>query len=131
MKSSLSCRVLFKKSLIHQQLRYQSQTLIEKIVQSFLPKKTNNAVRAGDYVSIQPRHVMTHDNTSAVMLKFKELQAGTGVGIANPRQPVFTLDHNVQDTSPQNLSKYEKIKQFAKQYNIDFYPAGRGIGHQV
>ena len=47
------------------------------------------------------------------------------------RQPVFTLDHDVQNRSSQNLAKYASIEQFARKYGIDFYPAGRGIGHQV
>lgn len=51
--------------------------------------------------------------------------------IYNPRQPVFTLDHDVQNKSSKNLSKYAQIEQFAHEHGIDFYPAGRGIGHQV
>ena len=46
------------------------QNLIEKIVQKYavdLPKNTK--VYAGDFVSIRPEHVMTHDNTAAVMQK--------------------------------------------------------------
>jgi homoaconitate hydratase len=31
----------------------------------------------------------------------------------------------------QNLAKYKKIEEFAKAHGVDFYPAGRGIGHQV
>lgn len=49
----------------------------------------------------------------------------------NPSQVVFTLDHNVQDLSKGNLEKYQKIKDFSDKYSIDFYPAGRGIGHQI
>lgn len=40
------------------------QTAIEKVVQRYavgLPE--GKRVRAGDYVTIQPEHVMTHDNT--------------------------------------------------------------------
>ena len=47
------------------------------------------------------------------------------------KQPVFTLDHDVQNKSPKNLAKYTSIEQFARKHGIDFYPAGRGIGHQV
>src|SRR5690606_38641833 len=47
------------------------------------------------------------------------------------RQIVFTLDHNVQDTGEDNLKKYAKIEAFANEHGIDFYPAGRGIGHQI
>ena len=44
---------------------------------------------------------------------------------------MFTLDHDVQNRSPKNLAKYASIEQFARKHGIDFYPAGRGIGHQV
>ena len=105
------------------------QTLIEKIAQRFavgLP--AGHVVHAGDYLTIQPAHVMTHDNTGAVIPKFKSIGAKK---VFNPRQVVFTLDHNVQDTGPDNLAKYAKIQNFAKEHGIDFYPAGRGIGHQI
>ena len=71
---------------------------------------------------------MTHDNTWPVALKFMSMGA---TNVNNPKQMVFTLDHDVQNTSPTNLAKYEKIEAFAKQQGIDFYPAGRGIGHQI
>jgi homoaconitate hydratase len=71
---------------------------------------------------------MTHDNTGAVIPKFRSIGAQT---VHNPRQIVFTLDHNVQDSSEANLAKYAKIADFAKDNGIDFYPAGRGIGHQI
>ena len=44
---------------------------------------------------------------------------------------MFTLDHDVQNKSEKNLAKYASIEVFARQHRIDFYPAGRGIGHQV
>lgn len=103
------------------------QTRIEKIVQRYTTGHSG-PVKSGDYVSIAPRHVLTHDNTGAVIPKFNEI--GTG-RIANPRQPVFALDHDVQNKDEKNLNKYRKIEAFAKEYGIDFYPAGTGIGHQI
>ncbi|MCD6163235.1 MAG: homoaconitase [candidate division Zixibacteria bacterium] len=106
-----------------------AQNLIEKIAQQFaVGLDEGHVVHSGDYLSIKPAHVMTHDNTGAVIPKF------VGIGafkVANPRQIVFTLDHNVQDKSENNLKKYAKIEEFAKMMEIDFYPAGRGIGHQI
>ncbi|MEJ2636666.1 MAG: homoaconitase [Calditrichia bacterium] len=106
-----------------------SQNLIEKIAQRYAVElDEGQQVHSGDYISIQPAHVMTHDNTGAVIPKFKSIGARR---MANPRQPVFTLDHNVQDTSEKNLEKYRKIEAFARDMGVDFYPAGRGIGHQI
>ncbi len=119
------------------------QTLIEKIVQRYATRlSAGQRVRSGDYVSIVPAHILTHDNTSAVMIKFNAFwnkpsgtAAGNGVSgeptVHNPKQPVFVLDHNVQDKSEGNLKKYRAIESFAVKHNINFYPAGRGIGHQV
>lgn len=46
------------------------QTLVEKVVQKYavgLPE--GRIVKSGDYVMIQPEHVMTHDNTGPVISK--------------------------------------------------------------
>ncbi|WVQ80848.1 homoaconitase, mitochondrial [Cryptococcus sp. DSM 104549] len=105
------------------------QTVVEKIVQKYavdLPQGTK--VRAGDYVMIKPEHVMTHDNTGPVISKFLSLSCSK---LDNPRQPVFTLDHDVQNQSATNQNKYKKIEAFSKEHGVDFYPAGRGIGHQI
>lgn len=106
-----------------------AQNLIEKIAQKYAAGLTEgHEVHSGDYIYIQPAHVMTHDNTGAVIPKFKSIGA---TRIANPRQVVNTLDHNVQDRSEKNLEKYRKIEEFARSMGVDFYPAGRGIGHQI
>lgn len=105
------------------------QNLIEKIAQLFAVElEPGQEVRSGDYISIQPAHVLTHDNTGAVMNKFHSIGAQR---IANPRQPVFALDHNIQDESEENRKKYDRIEQFATDMGVDFFPAGRGIGHQI
>lgn len=41
------------------------------------------------------------------------------------------MDHDVQNKSQKNLAKYANIEAFARQHDVDFYPAGRGIGHQI
>ena len=106
-----------------------TQTLIEKIAQKFaVGLDAKHQVHAGDYLSIKPAYVMTHDNTGAVIPKFKSIGAKK---LFNPRHVVNTLDHNVQDKTEKNLEKYKKIEEFAKSMGADFYPAGRGIGHQI
>lgn len=100
--------------------------LVEKISGRFLVGGGNAS--AGAFVRIKPEHLMTHDNTVAVIKKFNGLGK---TKIANPRQCVFTLDHDIQNTSTINLNKYDSIKQFAEKHGVDFYPAGRGIGHQI
>ncbi|KAF8575425.1 homoaconitase [Ramaria rubella] len=107
----------------------QPQTFIEKVVQKYaLDLPPGKTVKAGDYVMIRPENCMTHDNTAAVMNKFKSLGIDR---VKNPKQLVFTLDHDVQNKSDKNMAKYAAIEVFARHHNIDFYPSGRGIGHQV
>ena len=65
---------------------------------------------------------------SPIVIRFKSIGA---TQIKSPKQAVFTLDHDVQNKSSKNLAKYATIEAFARTQGVDFYPAGRGIGHQV
>ena len=85
-------------------------------------------LRAGDFLSIRPHRCMTHDNTSAVMSKFKGIGAKK---VKDPQQLTFALDHDIQNQDESNLKKYRAIEAFAKEQGVDFYPAGSGIGHQI
>ncbi|HYN15021.1 MAG TPA: homoaconitase [Terriglobales bacterium] len=105
-----------------------SQTVVEKLAQAHLAEGPNRPLRAGDFVSIRPTHVMTHDNTSAVMKKFQAIGAKR---VRDPRQLVFALDHDIQNLSDDNQKKYRSIEAFAREHGVDFYPAGSGIGHQI
>jgi homoaconitate hydratase len=104
------------------------QTVVEKIAQRHLAAGPSRPLRTGDFVSIRPFHVLTHDNTSAVMSKFKGIGATT---IHDPKQLVFALDHDVQNHDEANQRKYCSIESFAATHAVDFYPAGAGIGHQI
>jgi homoaconitate hydratase len=104
------------------------QTIVEKLSQTHMAEGPSRPLRAGDFLSIRPDHVMTHDNTSAVMKKFKTIGA---TKVHNPAQPVFTADHDIQNTEASNLAKYRGMEEFAAQHGIDFYPPGTGIGHQI
>jgi len=105
------------------------QNLVEKIAERYaIGLEPGIEVHTGDFLSIRPAHVLTHDNTGAVIPKFKSIGARR---VTDPRQAVIALDHNVQDESEGNLEKYVRIEAFAREMGIDFYPAGRGIGHQI
>ncbi|KAI1117066.1 homoaconitase [Nemania sp. NC0429] len=116
-------------SVIDASERRPPQTLTEKIVQRYavgLPE--GKLVRSGDYISVSPQHCMSHDNSFPISRKFMSMGA---TRVHRPQQPVFTLDHDVQNTTPEYLEKCRLIEAFAKQHGIVFYPAGRGIGHQI
>jgi homoaconitate hydratase len=105
------------------------QNRIEKIAERHAVRLPESfRVHAGDFVSIRPAHVMTHDNTGAVIPKFLSVGARH---VFDPKQPVFCLDHDVQNESPTHLAKYAAIEAFARAHGIAFFPAKAGIGHQV
>ena len=104
------------------------QTIVEKIAQAHMAEGPDRPLRAGDFLSIRPYHVMTHDNTSAVMKKFKAIGAKN---VHDPAQPVITADHDIQNKEESNLAKYRSMEAFAREQGIDFYPPGTGIGHQI
>ena len=69
------------------------QTVVEKIVQAHMAEgPTGRPLRSGDFLSIRPHHVMTHDNTAPVMKKFQAIGAAK---VEDPGQPVFILDHDI------------------------------------
>jgi homoaconitate hydratase len=104
------------------------QTIVEKIAQKHMTEGPARPLRTGDFLSIRPHRCMTHDNTSAVMSKFKGLGAKK---IKDPQQLTFALDHDIQNQDEANQKKYRAIEAFAKEQGVDFYPAGLGIGHQI
>ena len=99
------------------------QTVVEKIAQRHLAEGPDRAVRAGDFVSLRPRHVMTHDNTAAVIGKFKGIGADP---VADPRQPVFALDHDIQNaTDGEPRRSTRKIEAFAARARHRLLPGRR------
>src|SRR5437016_5612599 len=104
------------------------QTIVEKIAQKHMTEGPARPLRTGDFLSIRPRRCMTHDNTSAVMSKFKGIGAKK---VKDSHQLVFALDHDIQNQDEANQKKYRAIEAFAKEQGVDFYPAGSGIGHQI
>jgi len=104
------------------------QTVVEKLARAHMTAGPDRPLRPGDIVSLRPCHVLTHDNTAAVMKKFEAIGAGR---VEDASQPVFALDHDIQNTTPSNLSKYAAIEAFAHNQGVRFFPAGSGIGHQI
>jgi len=105
------------------------RNLVELLAQRHaVDLEPGQVVRSGDLISIRPAHVLTHDNTGAVIPKFRSIGAAR---VVDPRQPVFALDHNVQDQGAENQAKYGRIEAFAREMGVAFFPAGRGIGHQI
>lgn len=104
------------------------QTVVEKIAERHRVDAGERPLTRGDFPSLRPRHLLTHDNSSAVIGKFRALGR---TSVADASQPVIVLDHDIQNRAPEHLARYAEIERFAAEQGIDFYPAGSGIGHQV
>ena len=105
------------------------QTLTEKIISNYIEKKSYaDLVSQGSAYWIEPEHVMSHDNSAAIIKKFNDFNIKK---VINEKQPIIALDHNIQDNSIQNKKKYSRIEEFSKKNNLTFFSSGKGIGHQI
>ena len=99
--------------------------------QKILAKKSgNDAVDVGQIVTVKPDHLLTHDNTAAIIGKIeKELD---NYGVVSPDLSVIVLDHVIPAASEKNASGHQKIRRFVKAHGLkNFFDIGEGICHQV
>ncbi len=84
----------------------------------------------GQIVFISPDHLLSHDNTSAIVGKIgEELKK---YGVADPELNVIVLDHVVPASNDKTAIAHKKVRDYVKKYGIKhFYDVGRGICHQV
>ena len=106
-----------------------SRTHVERIVERHaVGFQAGRPPHTGDAVWLRPDRLMTHDNTSAVLARFRAMG---GTRVARPENCVIALDHDVQNRTEANLAKYASIERFAREQGIEFHPPGSGIGHQI
>lgn len=103
------------------------KTFAEKI----LARKAGlTAVVPGQIVTVKPEHLLTHDNTAAIIGKI-----GTDLdnhGIVDPDLSVIVIDHVVPAADEKTATNHKKIREFVKKFGIkNFFDAGEGICHQV
>ena len=104
-------------------------TFVESVVaRHAVGRSTSRDPRPGDVVWLRPAKLMTHDNSSAVLARFRTMGA---TRVLDPSRCVIVLDHDVQNRSEAHLAKYAAIEAFAREQGIEFHAAGSGIGHQV
>ena len=105
------------------------QNLTEKIISNYIDKRSNDeTVKTGSAYWIEPEHIMSHDNSAAIIKKFNDFNIEK---VVNQKQPIIALDHNIQDFSNANEKKYLEIENFSKKNNLTFFSSGKGIGHQL
>lgn len=102
-------------------------TFAEKILAKYAKEKTTVP---GQIVTVHPDHVLTHDNTAAIIQKIsKELDT---YGVHSNELSIIVIDHVVPAASEKTALNHKLIRDFVKKYNIKhFYDVGEGVCHQI
>ncbi len=104
-----------------------NNTFVEKIFAKYSGEKV---VEPGQIVTVRPDHLLTHDNTAAIIQKITpELER---YGIFNSDLPVIALDHVIPAASEKTATNHKLIRKFVKKFKIkNFFDVGYGICHQI
>lgn len=103
------------------------KTFAEKV----LAKKAGvPEVVPGQIVTVKPEHLLTHDNTAAIIAKIgADLDK---YGVVDSNLSVIVIDHVVPASDEKTATNHKKIREFVKKFGIkNFFDAGEGICHQV
>jgi 3-isopropylmalate/(R)-2-methylmalate dehydratase large subunit len=93
-------------------------------------KSGKKRVDVAEIVTVRPDHLLTHDNTAAIISKIGD-ELST-YGIADKDIPVIVIDHVVPASNEKTASNHKKIREFVSKYGVKhFYDTGEGICHQV
>ena len=103
------------------------KTFAEKIMSKYSGIKN---VEPNQIVNVRPDHLLTHDNTAAIIGKIsKELDT---YGINSNKMPIIVIDHVVPAANEKTATNHKIIREFVKKFNIkNFYDVGCGICHQI
>jgi len=88
------------------------------------------SVVPGQIVTVRPDHLLTHDNTSAIVGKIeKDLEKH---GVVSTGMPIIVLDHVIPASDEKTATGHKKVRDFVAKYKIEhFYDVGVGVCHQV
>ena len=102
------------------------QTFAQKI----LARKAGLAsVEAGQIVTVSPDHILTHDNTAAIIDTFRKMGVAK---VFNPAALAIFLDHVVPAADQVHATNHRKIRAFVKEQGIpNFFECGEGVCHTV
>jgi homoaconitate hydratase family protein len=102
-------------------------TFAEKILAQ---KAGLRQVVPGQIVTVRPDHLLTHDNTSAIIEKIGP--ALEKYGVWNPDFPIIVLDHVIPAASEKIAAGHKKVREFVRKYQLNhFFDVGAGICHQI
>ena len=103
----------------------------ETFAQKLLARESGKqSVEVAEIVTVRPDHLLTHDNTAAIISKIGD-DLGN-YGIADSDIPVIVIDHVVPASNEKTAANHKKIREFVSKHGVKhFYDAGEGICHQV
>ena len=102
-------------------------TFAEKILAKYGNEET---VVPGQIVTIQPDHLLMHDNAAPIIGKIgPELEK---YGVHDPDMPIIVIDHVAPAANEKTSTNHLKIREFVKEHMIGhFFDVGVGVCHQV
>lgn len=86
-------------------------------------------VKAGDIHTVTLDRMMSNDGTTHLTVDMYHNKLNHP-RIADPKKMVFIVDHNVPSDSPKTAASQKKMRDFAREHNIDFWE-GKGVCHQL
>jgi 3-isopropylmalate/(R)-2-methylmalate dehydratase large subunit len=88
------------------------------------------SVVPGQIVTVRPDHLLTHDNTAAIVGKIeKDLEK---YGVVSTDMSIIVLDHVIPASDEKTATGHKKVRDFVAKYKIKhFYDVGVGVCHQV
>lgn len=101
-------------------------TIAEKIIAAAAGVES---VKPGDIHTVTLDRMMSNDGTTHLTIDMYNQQL-TNPTIADNNKLVFIVDHNVPADNPKTAASHKKMRDFARENNIDFWE-GKGVCHQI
>jgi len=102
-------------------------TFAEKILAKYSDLRE---VVPNQIVTVHPDHLLTHDNTAAIVQKI--LPELNKYGVYSKTLPIIVLDHVIPASSEKTANNHKIIREFVKKTGIkNFFDIGFGICHQL
>lgn len=101
-------------------------TIAEKIIAAAAGV---SEVKPGEIHTVELDYLMSNDGTTHLTIDmfYNQLK---NPRIADTKKLVFIVDHNMPADNPKTAASHKKMRDFAKEYNIDFWE-GKGVCHQI
>jgi homoaconitate hydratase family protein len=102
-------------------------TFAEKILAKYGGEKE---VVPSQIVTVKPDHLLTHDNTAAIIQKIQpELDE---YGVYSNELSIIVLDHVIPAASEKTATNHKVIREYVKKHNVkNFFDVGYGVCHQI